>query len=159
MNDKERDSNVTTGQTKQTTKTNPTNDNNCDTDLTDFTVLSDISDLDWTNDWREPDSRENSDLDRTRQTDDNLKEGNDSSNESFDHKNLDESLAFGDHTDSDTTHYSISSDLNNDCEQSGALTGTFMEVNALVTLLQKSESCLEKIPLGLKENVYYVVKK
>ena len=141
VNDKERDGNVTTGQTKQTTKTNPTNDNNCDTDLTDFTVLSDVSDLDWTNDWREPNSREISDLDRTRQTDDNLKEGNDSSNESFDHKNLDESLAFDDHTDSDTTYNSISSDLNNDCEQSGALTGTFMEVNALVTLLQKSESC------------------
>ena len=140
------DTNQTAEQTKQTTTTNQPSDKNCDKDSPiNHTLLSEVSD----NGWREPDSRDFSELDQSRQT-------NDNNNESFDQQNLDDSLAFANQTDSDITQNST--ELNSDCGQWGALNGTFMEINALVSLLQKSEHCLDKIPLGLKENVYYVVR-
>ena len=86
-------------------------------------VLSDVSDLDWTNDWREPDSREFS------QRTDESKQGKESDdiNESFDQKELDDSLALADHADSDQNCLAL--ELGSDDGQWGALKGTFLEIN------------------------------
>lgn len=79
--------------------------------------LSGVSDLDWTNDYSGPYSRNISDLNQTGQTDDNLKQGNDTISESFDQRNPDDSLAFGDQNDSGTTQNSPASELRGDCDQ------------------------------------------
>ena len=54
--------------------------------------------------------------------------------------------------------HSDQSDIDTDQTHCGTLNGTFMDVNNLVKVLQESDKCLETIPTGLKENVYFVVK-
>ena len=51
-----------------------------------------------------------------------------------------------------------SADMDSDDSLGGKLQGGFLEMNALIRLLQQSIRCLEQVPTGLKENVYFVVR-
>ena len=132
----------------------------------DVQNISGLTDLTWKTDSPldtpvsnciRPDNALNSDID--------LESGH--AGESLDQKEPDDSFASVDQSDSgecqnsfgpegDNTDDSINMD--SDDNQCGPLNGSFLEVNAMIKLLQQSEKCLEKIPSGLKENVYFVVK-
>ena len=52
-----------------------------------------------------------------------------------------------------------SADMDSDDSLGGKLQGFFfLEMNALIKLLQQSDRCLQQVPTGLKENVYFVVR-
>lgn len=85
---------------------------------------------------------------------------------SVDKKAADDSFASVDQSSSSACRNSLyseadsdddSGDMDSDNSQYGTLNGTFLDLNSLIKLLQQSDKCIEKIPTGLKENVYFVV--